>query len=822
MKTVVYRFGAIFILALLSLLISKTSLITNFERQTVDYRFRFRGMKSVHPDLILVLIEDKTQRSLGHSFDSFRNFAAIGLALKRLGAKVIGYDLQFAHQYPDVERTLISNFFQNCSNVVLPCYFHPLFNDDIEVDSSKVDSSIRKFAWMIQNFDLSRLLQASNVTLPNRTIFHQVVSLGHINVCPDSLVLMGNQIPLFINYQGAAYPAFVMEILRQYLNIDVNQFAISDRKITFPVHSSKKLEIPVSKNAVVHINYSGDLSVFKEKCYSFIDILNLAEKIENAPSELADYSIFKDKIVLVGNTTGADIFSAPFSDNLPGIFLHATLLTNILENKYIYELGGFYTILALFVLGFICAFFIFRLKRINRFLLICGLCGLYWLGVFFLFTNFGHVLNLFTPTIFLMLNIVFIFEGEITQNFNPLQNLKYRFLRDKFKKIQTESSQQEEIIPFIRIVISLIKVRENYAIIHTIETEKDRKHGFSAFHRSPQSQNPFNCTQERMNKLAHDKAKLEQAYYSYLQEKCKLHLKPLELLKRIGETVYNDFGLMPTFSELQELSAQHSYLNFVVDELTIPWHWAYHRESNKFLCDLYPLSYSLAIDRANLRGSDSGENWISIPFKKKAALFLYGTWTGEPGKALKEAEKEINYIHRLLDIEHNVIPKSSSNVETFLTDLTDFVKNGLNLRIIHYTGHIEKSRLDIDHKQFLETGTIQGQGLRFHSRPIVFLNGCNSGNLGHVWDKYDDLATEFLASGAVACIVTTNDIVETTARRFSEIFYQNFIQKRMTVGEALRQARIKLSNTQNKNQYDPECDITRYFYTLYGDPTVKF
>ncbi|MBN2088110.1 CHASE2 domain-containing protein [candidate division KSB1 bacterium] len=822
MKALVYRSVTIVLLALISLFISQTSLIKNFERQTVDYRFKFRGMKSVHPDLILVLIEDKTQSSLRHSFDSFRCFAEIGLALKKLGAKVIGYDLQFVHQYPDADNALISNFFKNYPDIVLPCYFYQLYTNSIEIDSSQTDSSFKKFAWTIPEFNLNHLYQATEVMPPTDTILQQLNSLGHINVCPDSLVLMGHQVPLLINYQNAVYPSFAMEILRQYYDLDVNQLAVTDKKITIQIDTSKRIEIPVSRKGVVHINYLGDLSVFKKNCYSFIDILKLSEKIEYAPLELADYSIFKDKIVLVGKTTGEDIFSTPFSDNLPGIFLHTTLLSNILENKYIYELSSRYTVFALFILGFICAILIYRLKRINRFFLIVGLCCIYWLCCFILFTGFGRILNLLTPTIFLMLTIVFIFEGEFEVNFHAVRKLKFRFLQATFKETQTESKKHEEVIPFIRIVISLIKIRESCAIIHTIETEKDRKHGFSAFHRSPQSQNPFNCSPERMNKLAHDKTKLEQAYFSYLQEQCKLHLKPLELLKRIGETVYSDFGLTPTFKELYELSDQNSYINFVVDELTIPWHWAYHRESNTFLCDLYPLSYSLAIDRANLRNADSGEHWISIPFNKKAALFLYGTWFGEPGKTLKEAEKEINYIRRLIELEHNSIVEASSNVESFLTDLTTFVKNGLNLRIIHYTGHIENSRLDIDHKQYLETGTIQGKGLHFHSRPVVFLNGCNSGNLGHVWDKYDDLATEFLASGAAACIVTTHDIVETTARRFSEIFYYYFIQKGLTVGEALRLARIKLSNTKIKNEYDPECDITRYFYTLYGDPTVKF
>jgi hypothetical protein len=822
MKNIVFRVGAIILLALLSLVVSRTSLIKNFERQTVDYRFQLRGMKPVHPEVILVLIDDKTQRTIGHSFDSFRYFADIGSTLKKLGARVVGFDLLFNHQYPEVEEAVISNFFERCPDIIFPCYFYPLYYNELEKNTAEIDSAFRKFSWEIPGFGTNRLYYSTHVSPPHNTILQRLNCLGHINVSPDSLALLGYQIPLLIRYENTVYPALVLEILRQYFDLNVDQIEVSRQKMRLPVDTADNIEIPILKRCETRINYLGDWNVFEKNCYSFVDILKLSEKMKNAPLELFDYSIFKDKIVLVGSTNGPDIFSTPFSDNFPGVFLHATLLTNILENDFIYELSDFYTLLALFVPGLICAFLIFRLKRIDRFLLIVGLIGLYWLFCVVLFIGFGLILKVFIPTIFLMLHIIFIFEDEFGISYNPLKRLKLRFKQAKFKDILPERIKPDNIKPFIRIVISIIKMRDNNAIIHTIETEKDREHGLSAFHRSPQSQNPFNCTQESINKLIHEKEKLEEAYINYLQAECKVHLKPLELLKRIGEKVYYDFGLAATFKELPEFSGKDTYINFVVNDLSIPWHWAYHRESNTFLCDLFPISYSLAIERANLKNEDSGEHRFSTQFNKKAALFLYGTWSGEPEKELKEAEKEINSIQGFLKIRNQVVAESTNNVEFFLSKLTEFVSQGLNLRIIHYTGHIENSRLEVDPANFLEPGTIQGRGLHFHSRPIVFLNGCNSGNVGYLLDKYDDLATEFLASGAAACIVTNHDIIETTARRFSEIFYTNFIQKKLSVGEALRQTRIGLSNLKTKNKYDPACDITRYFYNLYGDPTVKF
>jgi hypothetical protein len=70
--------------------------------------------------------------------------------------------------------------------------------------------------------------------------------------------------------------------------------------------------------------------------------------------------------------------------------------------------------------------------------------------------------------------------------------------------------------------------------------------------------------------------------------------------------------------------------------------------------------------------------------------------------------------------------------------------------------------------------------------------------------------------------VTNFDVYEKTAGRFSQIFYEHFVTRNLTAGEALQSTINELGQPDKKHDYDPDYDITRYFYTLYGDPTVKF
>tara|TARA_B100000315_G_C14576917_1_gene588366 strand:+ start:55 stop:1428 length:1374 start_codon:yes stop_codon:yes gene_type:complete len=77
-------------------------------------------------------------------------------------------------------------------------------------------------------------------------------------------------------------------------------------------------------------NYLGPQGVFPY--YSIADILN-------GRNDLAKKNYFKDKVVLVGATAKGlkDIRKTPFDPVMPGVEIHATIIDNILQQRFIYQ-----------------------------------------------------------------------------------------------------------------------------------------------------------------------------------------------------------------------------------------------------------------------------------------------------------------------------------------------------------------------------------------------------------------------------------------------------------------------------------------------------
>jgi adenylate cyclase len=69
------------------------------ELQTVDKRFQLRGAQAAPADLVLVEIDDRTFARLHHRFPFPRSWhAAVIDRLRRDGARVIAYDVQFSEE----------------------------------------------------------------------------------------------------------------------------------------------------------------------------------------------------------------------------------------------------------------------------------------------------------------------------------------------------------------------------------------------------------------------------------------------------------------------------------------------------------------------------------------------------------------------------------------------------------------------------------------------------------------------------------------------------------------------------------------------------
>ncbi len=806
----------------LSWLLSQNALIQNFERQTVDYRFALRGEQSSHPAIALVLIDENTIAELGRPPYPDRYLLAMMQGLNKMGAKVIGCDFRLLHDQfePNIDSLLL--LISQCSSAV--------FGNDVYLNTNHHAASASHLPqlfpasnfWEIAALRNFQLYSASNWVRTFPKMPETIQSLSHTHIFTDSLYAFGQQIPLFIGQKQKLLPAFVMEILRRYYNFTASQIQASSSALTIQMLPHSTLRIPVNGKSVTHLNYLGNYRSFSQT-FSFAEILKLTSQMARSKLDQAHTAVFEGKIVLLGVAQDKEIFQTPFSNYFPEIYVHATLLNNILEQKFLHSASRLINLLVLMGLAIASLLIFFTARFPRKVFWLIGLIFGFWIANFFIFTHFGMVLKLFAPSLFLTLTLalVVVFDGiqSLKNGLPPRMSIE----AGSKQPIEKNSYQPTVNFTFLRIVVQISPYHDQFIVTHTLENDCDRRVGISAFHRSPQNKHPYHFPRTYLNQLNNLQENLSRVYMNYQHGKKDGKVKPIDLLKRIGQQVYNDFGLSATLNELFDHSEKNFYLNFVINDSAIPWQWAYHSMNNQLLCEAYSLGFSLAIENIPINAPNPAERPQKLLADEKVAVLLHGTSVGKSDKKLEEVKYEIDTLTEMLHQVPNAIIEDCLDLETFYRTLRQYVNENKNIRIIHYSGHIEQGQLDLGQDQVLLAGMLKtAVGMQFHSRPIVFLNGCKSGQLGHLFDKYDDLPTEFLACGASACITTLADICEAGARKFSETFYKYFVTVGASVGDALRLTQRELSVTNDRAKYDPDYDITRYFYNLYGDPTVTF
>lgn len=103
---------------------------------------------------------------------------------------------------------------------------------------------------------------------------------------------------------------------------------------------------------------------------------------------------------------------------------------------------------------------------------------------------------------------------------------------------------------------------------------------------------------------------------------------------------------------------------------------------------------------------------------------------------------------------------------------------------------------------------------KFRSRaPLVFMNACTTSGTTALYTELASWADRFLKCGSGAFIGTLWEVRDSSARQFSQTFYDELLQGQ-TLGEAMQAARAKLRAA---NPGDP----TPLAYTLYGNPLAR-
>ncbi|MCL4523212.1 MAG: serine/threonine-protein kinase, partial [Acidobacteria bacterium] len=235
---------------------------------------------------------------------------------------------------------------------------------------------------------------ATQVVPPIELVAKDAKAVGHINWFPDVDGAIRQQ-PLIVQYDGKSYPSFALQIARVQLNLDLGEILLKPGMVQIG-----QRQIPTSATYDQLVNFYGDKKTFPN--FSFVDVITKKVSAEN----------FKGKIVLIGFTaTGlGEQRATPLSDTLPTVEYFANVIQNILDGKFIErpswsrnaELGAM-IVFALFVmLG------IPLLSAGTSAIIAAALLVIFGAGSFWVFSSKGQWIQVFYPSIMLVLGYVVV------------------------------------------------------------------------------------------------------------------------------------------------------------------------------------------------------------------------------------------------------------------------------------------------------------------------------------------------------------------------------------------------------------------------------
>lgn len=397
--------------------------------------------------------------------------------------------------------------------------------------------------------------------------------------------------------------------------------------------------------------------------------------------------------------------------------------------------------------------------------------------------------------------------------------IQMRHLENRAKRFLNLGVSKRHLL---EVRIDLMPHKADYLIVHYIRPSSSELYHLDVFDWGRQEEKPYLIRADKISVLNQRVQKLVTAHLAFIKEPDILPESILDELKFIGDKIYNYLGLRSFFDTIfQSDTLRNVHINFIVDSATIPWYLAYDSISNKFLCEQVPYSFAFGFEKSSTIDMFSDTAVAeSKNLEDKNVIMLYSDWKGHE-KELTEVEHEIKDLERIFK-DNSIEPdKIYANCDQFISLLESKTKTNADIRIIHYSGHIEHNLLALGPDDYFDSTHMEkSYGIKLDSGPLVFLNGCESSPF---WQKEGELVTNFLKSGAATCIVTHAKLPEASGRRFAALFYEFYIEKKLTAADALRQTRLSMAKDKRfRNSLSPEYDITRYFYNIYGDPLLRF
>ncbi len=318
--------------------------------------------KPPSPNIVILGVDDDTLETYGTwaSWPRSLHTRAIN-NLSNAGAKVIAFDILFADRASDDEVMALA--VKSAGNIVLPL-----------IGSGYQPSGDSRITY-------------SHILLPVSSLERASANIGHANLSPDPDGTV-RRLPLVIaDSNGHTYPAFSLAVLHTLFAVPPTQEYSRQGGVLRVLDR----DIPVDTNYRFRINFTSE-----DQSRPYI---SYGDVIKGDFDPLA----VENKIVLIGMTATGDLdkWAVPISSGkTSGIFIHATIIDNILRQQFLSEVGTGTNLMIMLLLVGITGLALPRLGLRWGAVIVGFLFAGYLVASFITFEN-GYILNMLYPLLLL-------------------------------------------------------------------------------------------------------------------------------------------------------------------------------------------------------------------------------------------------------------------------------------------------------------------------------------------------------------------------------------------------------------------------------------
>lgn len=375
-----------------------------------DSKFSVRSFLKASPEshksVVVAAIDEKSINELGRWPWSRQVMAEF---ISKLGsADAVALDIVFSEPSSEEEDALLADAISENDNVILGFFFRKSASAVLSEESLAYieDAAIIRYKQYSETVGLTEFPFAE-ANIPSLSSVS--LSAAPFNTIPDQDGLF-RRYPLAFLYKGYIVPSLAVQTLRFALNNDIS-LELDDKGIK----KGRMGAFNIDRGNYLRLNY-----------YDHVNELSAVDIIEGRITP----DFFKNKIVVIGTTEIGiyDVRPTPVDTITPGVYLHFTAISNLLNDEFLKDSKT--VDLALFYFFMFLAFLISSQSSIRRRLLLYTvLAFISTSAVYMVFINLSLWLHMTLPLYGLVFYFgsveLFIFANTESQS----RNLKKAFSR---------------------------------------------------------------------------------------------------------------------------------------------------------------------------------------------------------------------------------------------------------------------------------------------------------------------------------------------------------------------------------------------------------